>query len=148
MFEEARRVNPQDYQVPFFLAMTYRDLNRAAEAEEEVRHGVALVERHIELNPDDSRAWILGASGLAELREVERAVEWTNRALSIDPNNPVTIYVAACVYSRIGQVEEALDHLEKVMAVGPVYKEWIERDSDLDAIRDHPRYRSLLEKMR
>jgi tetratricopeptide (TPR) repeat protein len=146
MFEEARRASPQDRQVPFLLAMTYRDLNRPAEADTEIRRGMALVEKHIELNPDDSRAWILGASGLAELGEAEDAIEWAKKALSIDPNNPITFYVAACMYSRIGQSERALDCLEKVMSIGSVYREWIERDSDLESLRKHPRYRALINK--
>lgn len=147
MFEQARRVSFEDYQLPFFLALTYRDLDREAEAETEVRRGLALVKRHLELNPDDARAYVLGASGFAELEEKERALEWARRALSIDPDNPITYYVVACCYARLGLIEDAIDCIEKAISAGPIYTNWLERDSDLDPIRGHPRFRSLLEKM-
>ena len=44
-------------------------------------------------------------------------------------------------------IEEAIDCLERAAAGGLLQKGWYENDGDLDALRSHPRFRALLERM-
>ena len=46
---------------------------------------------------------------------------------------------------NIGQIEEALDCLEKSVRKGMAEVDWMINDSDLDNLRDHPRFKALLE---
>jgi non-specific serine/threonine protein kinase len=147
LFEQACLVSPDDYQAPFILANTYKGLNLAAKVEVAYRRGLEIVERQMELNPDDSRAINLGAIGLIELGEREKAFDWCHRALSIDPEDPVIFYNIACVYLLAGKVEEAINYFERTIETGYAHKEWIENDSYLDSIRSHPRFQALLKKL-
>jgi len=60
-------------------------------------------------------------------------------------DDAVNLYNVACVYSNIGQIDEALDCLEKSVRKGMDEVAWIKNDSDLDNLRDHPRFKALLE---
>ena len=88
----------------------------------------------------------LGAAALASLGERERAKEWLARALTMDLDDNLTRYNAACTYSPLGELDRAIDLLENWLPqVSSDMKLWFSKDSDLDAIRGHPRYQRLLE---
>ena len=48
----------------------------------------------------------------------------------------------------VGNTERALDLLEEHAKTGGVHIDWLEADSDWDAVRDHPRYKAILELAR
>ena len=147
LFEQACLVNPEDYQAPFLLGNTYKGLNLAEKAKKAYRRGLEIVERHLELNPDNARAIYLSAHGLVELGELEKGFEWAKRALSIDPEDPIVLYNVACVYSLAGKGEEAINYFEKSLETGYAHKEWVENDSYLDSIRSHHRFKALLKRL-
>jgi len=70
------------------------------------------------------------------------------RAVSLDPEETAVLYNAACFYSRLGNVEKALDYFERTIDSGYASKEWIDNDSDLDPIRNHPRFQAILKKLK
>jgi len=144
LFEQASKVNPDDYQSPSMLAMVYEGQGRMAEAEAAHRRAVRVVEKHLELHPDDARALYLGATDLCQLGEKARSMEWARMALAIDPDDAGILYNVACVYSLQGQLDEALDCLERAMVHGFWYKRWAENDSDLNNLRSHPRFKALM----
>jgi len=147
LFSQASQVNPEDYQSPSLLGMVYFSLGRKTEAEVAYRRAVELAERHQALHPDDARAFYLGANALCQLGERERSLQWARRALEIEPDDAGVLYNIACVYSLQGQIEEGIDCLEKSITGGMGQKEWMEHDSDLDALRSHPRFKALLERL-
>jgi len=147
LYEQACRVNPDDYQAPSLLAMTYAGMGRKADSVAARDRSLQIIERHLQLHPDDARALYLGAGGLTQIGERQKALEWTRRALAIEPDDPGVLYNVACDYSLLGRPEEAIECLEKAIANGFGFKQWIEHDSDLDPIRTHPRFQSLLKKL-
>jgi adenylate cyclase len=62
----------------------------------------------------------------------------------MEPDEPMVLYNVGCVYSLLGHVEEAIDCLEKAARNGLRQEGWFEHDSNLDPLRAHPRFRSLL----
>jgi hypothetical protein len=44
--------------------------------------------------------------------------------------------------------DQALDWLEKSFGRGAGKREWIEKDPDYDPIREHPRFKAMLAKLR
>jgi non-specific serine/threonine protein kinase len=146
LFAHASRVNPDDYQSPLLLGMVYRGLGRTAEADEAYRRGWLLADRHLELHPDDARALYLGANALCQLGERSRSLDWAGRALAIDPEDCGILYNVACVYSLLGKIEDAVDCLEQAMTHAFWYKRWAEHDSDMDNLRNHPRFKALMER--
>ncbi len=148
MFEQASQVRPEDIQAPVFLVSAYEDLNLEREAVEANLRAVDIFKKHLELNPDDSRALTLGAFVLFKSNDEETAVELMERSVSLDPEETMVLYNAACFYSILGKVEEALDYFEKAIDSGFASREWIENDSDLDQIRNHPRFQTIMKKLK
>ncbi len=146
MFQKACDVNPHDYQTPHFLAMALRALGRKEEARAADLRGLQVVEQHVQMHPDDSRALLFGATQHLQGGNREKCLEWVARALAITPDEPITFYNAACNYSLAGEVEEAIRYLEKAITSGMAQKDWIAHDSDLDPIRQHPRFQDLLRR--
>ncbi len=147
MYEQACRIRPDDYQAPRLKACALAGLGDKAEAEAANRRALEAAEKHLELHPDDARALYLGAQALCELGDPAAALDWGQRALAMDPEEPLTLYNVACVYALQGQSEEAMDCLEKAIKHGFVHKGWVEHDSDLNSLRNHPRFQALLQRL-
>ncbi len=146
-FEEACRLSPDDYQAPVFLAMAYDGLGREVDAAAAYRLALTLIERHLELNPDDSRALNLGAIAMAHQGERERGLEWARRALALEPEDSGMLYNAACFFAVQGERDEALDCLEKAVQLGFGLRGWIENDADLVSLRSDPRFEVILSRL-
>ena len=149
LFERAAEIRPDDYQSPCLLVQIYKSLGRTQDRKTAARKGVELAERELALHPEDSRPAQLGSGALFELGETERSREWTSRAMAIDPDDPVAQYNAACSYSRLGDIDAALDLLERCLPnLGHEKQNWSKYDSELDPLRSHPRYQKIHELIR
>jgi adenylate cyclase len=147
LLERASRVRPEDYQALGVLSVVYRRLGREADAAASSRRQFAIIERQLALNPDDVRARVFGANALLSLGERDRSLDWTARAVVLDPEGLDTLYNAACAYARGGETDKALELLEKLppTRTKDSYKKWwMEEDPDLAALKNHPRFRRLL----
>ena len=111
------------------------------------RKALRLIDERLELNPDDARACQLGATMAASLGEAEAATAYARRALTINPEDPLLLYNISCMYALLGNPNEALDCLEKAVDKGYGQKDWVEHDSDLDSLRDLPRFQRIVEGM-
>src|SRR6185295_9788908 len=99
LFERAALLRPEDYQAPFFVGQAYYGLGQHEEGKAARRRAAQILEDHLALNPDDTRALIMGAGNLASLGEFDRAYEMANQAVAIDPDDSSLLYNAACTYS-------------------------------------------------
>jgi adenylate cyclase len=146
LFERAAEIKPDDYQSLCLLIQVYRSLGRDQDSKNAARKGVKLAERELTLHAEDPRPAHLGIAALLELGEDDRAREWMSRALAIDPDDPMTQYNLACGYTRLGDFDAALDLLERSLAQarGEI-RQWVKHDSDLDALRTHPRFQKIVE---
>jgi serine/threonine protein kinase/Tfp pilus assembly protein PilF len=148
LYGKACEVNPDDYQAPLLAAQIFDDLGEGAKATANRRRGIKVVEDRLRLHPGDVRALYMGANGLMALGETEKGLEWASLALLIDPTEPMVLYNVACIYSMAGRITDALDCLEKAARAGLSQREWYEHDNNLDPLRDHPRFKALLETLR
>jgi len=57
------------------------------------------------------------------------------------------LYNVGCTLSLAGQLEEAIDTLERSVANGLTQREWFENDNNLDPLRSNPRFQALLERI-
>jgi serine/threonine protein kinase/Flp pilus assembly protein TadD len=146
-YEDAARVRPEDYQALMLMQTPLDALGRSADAKVALRRGFHVVEKHLELNPDDTRALTLGAAALATLGQPERAMEWANRALAMDPTDSGVLYNVACTYALGGLKDQALETLERAIENGFGHREWLDHDETLSAVRSDPRFEALRKRI-
>lgn len=147
LYIRASEVNPADFQAPLFLAQAYSSLGRKQD-DMRVRLGaLGTIERHLKLNPHDTRALYFGAQNLWRVGEHQKAIELAERALGQDQNEPVVLYNIACFYAEKGDEERAVDLLEKAVRLGWGDRAWMEHDSDLDPLHDNQRFQALLTRI-
>jgi adenylate cyclase len=60
----------------------------------------------------------------------------------------MVLYNVACIQSLAGLSEDALDSLETAAKNGLSQEGWIDRDSNLDPLRSHPRFKRLIKKVK
>jgi serine/threonine protein kinase/tetratricopeptide (TPR) repeat protein len=146
-YQEASRVRPEDYQALLLVQSALHGLGRHDEAKAALQSGLEVAEKHLELNPDDARALCLGAQALMQLDQQDRAVEWAQRAYKIDPTDSGVLYNVACVYALGGMTHQALDCLDQAIQNGFGHREWLDHDTDLDSLREDPRFEGLRQKL-
>ncbi len=147
LFRAASKLDPADYQALVQLENCLRSLGRMQEARDVGEVALRVVERHVEVHPNDSRALYLGAGASLSVGDRERALQWADRALAVDPEETAVLYNVACTYNLVGETDHALDLLEKAVHNGFGHKEWLENDPDFLALRDHPRFQALIQSL-
>ena len=85
---------------------------------------------------------------MEEIESLDSAMQWAERSLAIDGDNPDTLYNVACCYALMGESDHALDCLEQASLRGTSIAEWAENDSDLASLQDDPRFHTLMESFK
>jgi adenylate cyclase len=147
LFENAQRVRPDDYESRTLRAQALTELGRHGEARRGNEEAVASIEKHLELNPDEPRAYSLGASVLIRLGEKERSKQWTHQAMILAPNDPLVLYNAACNWALLGETDHALDGLERALEAGVAIGDWIQHDPDFASLRSHQRFQAIVKRI-
>ena len=147
LFEKASEVRPLDYQSLVLLSRVYEGLGQEQSSLDASRRAIAVAEKVLELKPDETRALYLGATPLQKVGRTEDAHRWIERALFIDPDDPSLLYNVACFYSQTGDIDKALDCLERANLPGMANTSWVQNDADLDPLRDQPRFKAILETL-
>ena len=148
LFQKAAEARQEDFQSPMLRALPLRKLGRGEEARLAAREGILRAERILKLNPLDVRALSVGACALIDDGQPERAIEWSQRALEHFPDDMSALINGACVHARLKHKELALDLLERAFSRGWGKREWIQHDPDYDILRDDPRFKRLLAKLK
>jgi adenylate cyclase len=146
-YQNAQAVNPSDYQAPLFEAQAYASLGRKHEEMKVRLAALGTIQRHLEMNPHDTRALYVCAQNLCCVGEQKKGIELAERALGQDQNEPVVLYNVACFYAHAGDKDRSLELLESAIDKGWGDRAWLETDSDLDSIREHPRFQAILKRI-
>jgi adenylate cyclase len=145
-YVRASEIEPADFRCPLMLSQMYKNLGREAESRKAAKKGIERAERALAAHPDIPLPAALGACALARTGDRAGALEWASRALMIAPDDPLTQYNVACAYSLLGELDQAVDVLQHwSVRANAQTKSWLVGDTDFDVIRNHPRYRKLIE---
>jgi hypothetical protein len=92
------------------------------------------------------RAWEVNSEvfALFERGEIAEAKQMVSDALEQFEDRDALTYNLACAEARLGETEEAIGHLRAALALRPSLAELARGDSDLDAIREDPRFAELV----
>jgi len=133
-------------------AQSAGDMQRATKAFDSAR---VILEREIINSPRDAIVHSALGFAYAGLNRKEDAVREGIMAVRLQPitkdamEGPGFVRELAMIYTMVGQPEEAISQLELFYAV-PNYTpiELLKLDPRMDPLRDHPRFRALVEKYR
>ena len=76
----------------------------------------------------------------------DEADEWMQKLIDDEPYDMGHYYDKACLYSRMGRIDEAVKALETALEMGYCAFTHIENDDDMDAIRGRDDFRALIVK--
>ena len=77
----------------------------------------------------------------------QAGLRWHFSQIAAGTERPIVLYNVACVYANAYEIDEAVEALHLALDNGYAHKEWIQNDHDLDPLRDHPRFKELLERL-
>jgi serine/threonine protein kinase/Flp pilus assembly protein TadD len=143
--EKAIEFNGDDYNtyIPFHQAQ--RRLGRQRESAHVEERLIKVLRQQLELVPEDVRARILLAANLAYSEaDADESIRHLRTAVALRPNDPNTLYNAACTYGVLRKKAEALETLKKAFAAGYGNRNWAAKDSDFDCLRDDPEFQKLV----
>jgi adenylate cyclase len=147
LFEKAVALEEGDFGSAGMLITCYTAIGNHEAARRAAEITLARAEKVLAQDRNNGAAMGHGSDALAVLGQRERAKEWMSRALLIDPENLTMRYNFACALTNhLHEVDAALDIL------GPVFEKTASGllnhakvDPDFDSIRDHPRFKAMLE---
>jgi adenylate cyclase len=145
-YEKAMTLMETDLNSAAMLSSCYTALGNRAAALRVGRITLSRSERTLAQDPNNAAAMAYGANALASLGEAERAKDWMNRALLIDPDNMNARYNFACALtSHLKESDAALELLGPVfetLAMG--FLNHAKADPDLDPLRNEPRFKAMV----
>lgn len=145
-FERAAALAPNEYTASSLVIQCYQGRGDQEAALDACRRALARIERIVAAEPDHSESLGHGAGILALLGERERAHEWASRASVLEPDNMNLQANLVCAWAISGDAEAALDALERISPrMSAELLRWMQRDNDLDALRDLPRFRQIMD---
>jgi len=145
MFKKASAIRPDDVAAATLYQTAIEAYGTPEEIREATAHCIRVTERHMALHPDDALALSRGACALVAGGQVDRGLEWAEKAYAI--NHKICAYNVACAFVRAGKTDRALDVLAEHASRSNMDRSWIEKDVDWQAVRDHPRFRAILDSL-
>jgi adenylate cyclase len=147
-YEKAMGLMETDLNSGSMLLTCYTALRDSQAVLRVARITVSRVEKMMAQDPNNATAMGSGAIALAALGEDERAKDWINRSMLIDPDNMNARYNFACSLTSFGKnrdVDTALALLRPVfetLAAG--FLNHAKADPDLDPLRNDPRFQAMI----
>lgn len=146
--EKATRLAESDFHSRGMLSALYLAQGNVAGARACAAKLIGPVEAALVRNPDNGAALAYGVLSFAASGNLERASEWIDRALLLDPDNMYMRYnLAWPVLAFFNDKEQALELLEPALAKGGRnLVSLAAADRNLDGLRDDPKFQRMLEE--
>jgi non-specific serine/threonine protein kinase len=144
LLKKTIELNPDFHTAYGELRMAYERIGDLESMKAIVKTMLEIFPVYLSKHPDDARSHIHYAIQLASDGRDEEAIQQTNKAIELSPDDPLMFYNAACVYARLHQKTLAVETLRKSILAGLEDYEWIKTDVDFDGIRNEPGYIELM----
>ncbi len=144
-YEKAMALMETDVNSPAMLITCYTAVGPAEGAQRAAQITLARAEKILAQDSNNGSAMGYGVTALAMLGEAERAREWINRALLIEPDNMNMRYNFACAMTTLREKDVALEILVPVFETAHIDRlNHAKVDPDLDPIRKDPRFEAMV----
>jgi adenylate cyclase len=145
-YEKSMTLMETDLNSGSMLLTCYTAVGNSRAGQRVAQITLSRTEKTLAQDPNNGAAMAYGANALAAMGEAERAKDWMNRALLIDPDNMNARYNFACsLATYIKDSDAALELLGPVfekLAIG--FLNHAKADPDLDPLRDNPRFMAMI----
>lgn len=146
-FEKAASLMDTDWHNPAMLMTCYNGSGDVENLRRVARMTIERAEKALAKDPANAPALASGSSALAALGEPDRAMDWLERALLLDPDNILMRYNLACaltvdLHDNDRAIEVMRDYFERT--VSPTHIRHADADPDLDRLRTDPRFTKML----
>jgi adenylate cyclase len=147
-YEKAVEVMESDFHAWALLLSFYEAQQDRENVERAARMMVSEAQKALQQDPSNGSALGIIAGGFAALGERDRAREWIDRAMLIDPDNLTMRYNFACILaSQLRDKEAALKLLDRTLAVGgEMQLRMAETDPDFESLREDERFQRILDR--
>jgi adenylate cyclase len=146
-YEHAFRLAPNDYRYTVYTIQEYQALGDKDGERLALARTWPVIDRHLQINPDDVKALGHGAGVLALLGRSEECKSLVARAFQLRPDDVTNLVNLSCASMLNRDVDTALDMLERAVANGAGDKEWMLQDNDLKPLHGNPRFENLIANM-
>jgi adenylate cyclase len=146
-FEKATQLVDADWHNAGMLATCFHETGDADQLRRAAQMTAERVEKALAKDPSNASALASGAGALATLGESQKAKDWIERALLLDPDNILMRYNLACALATdIKDYDRALEVLTPYFerTVSRTQLRHAEVDPDLDPIRDDPKFTEMM----
>jgi len=143
MYEKAVEITPNDEQLQGNLGDSYRWSGHSDQAAAAYGKAISLAFQELQVNPRS--AAIMGDLGLlyAKRGDAANALQYTNQARAIDPDDVYLIYSEALVKTMVGKPEDALKSLRLALKKGYPAQE-ARNDPELQKLQALPQFSQLV----
>lgn len=146
-FEAAHRVRPDEFQALGLASDAARSLGDVALSIDFSRRGLAKALAEADCDPENERARYFAGLMQLNLGDIEGGRRNVEAALRLRPDDYGTLYNVACFHARAGEPERALELLDRAVATGRGFRNWVENDSDFANLRALPGFREILARL-
>jgi eukaryotic-like serine/threonine-protein kinase len=143
MYEKAVAMTPNDEQLQGNLGDAYRWSGHSDQAAAAYGKAISLAFQELQVNPRS--AAIMGDLGLlyAKKGDAANALQYTQQARAISPDEVYSMYQEALVKTMIGKPEDALKSLRQALEKGyPAQEAW--NDPELQKLQALPQFSQLV----
>lgn len=78
------------------------------------------------------------------LGQFDKCLDIMDKAIKIDPNDVLTYYNKACVYSLLKNTKDSVLNLKKAIELDKAYIDYSKDEKDLDNVRDSEEYKKII----
>jgi len=145
-FERASELSRDAITSVAMLTMCYVKTNQPEKADDAARRALERIDRALEDDPTDTFVMTYKVLAFAHFGQAEQAKQLALQVKAFDPDSPAIDYDLGCAMSTLGEVDTALDFLETGLPRmrASYFIEWVKHDTDLDPLRDNPRFIRLI----
>ena len=109
---------------------------------------IGFIEGLVRRDPNYVEALQMLGDHYTQRGRISEGLKVDERLARLEPSNPMVFYNLACSYSLSGELDQAVDALEKALQLGYRDFEWLAKDPDLKRLRSHVAFDDLKNKIR
>jgi len=146
-FDKAAKLVEWDWNNAAMLVTCYRETGEAEQRRRAAQLTIERAEKAIARDPSNVTVLASGATALAAIGEEQKARDWMDRALLLDPENNVMRYNLACALATdLNDADRAIEVLRPLFSstLGVTHVRHAEADPDLDSLREDARFKQML----